>query len=329
MPHEGMTIVTDSDLKEQLKKRLGQAIATHVDLIGYVPADIGRLVGDFKFDTDTLGKSDAPAPPDSTGTEALAQRVNAYYDAAFYNRAGIMGELIGESDYRNIGYWSESTATQNEASERLQDALLDFIPEKTGSILDVACGMGASTRRLLNHYAPENVWAINISAKQIESTKKNAPGCHAMVMNAVDLAFEDNFFDNILCIEAAFHFETRRKFLEGARRILKPGGRLVLSDVLFTSKERLTQYPVFPSPENHLEDAGAYRKLLSDVGFRDVVVSDVTNEVWRAHFLHMVNALHEKFYDGTLDIVRLTELLWTYYQLNAITGPCLFVCARK
>jgi MPBQ/MSBQ methyltransferase len=324
----GRTVV-DSDLKDQLKQRLCESISAHIDLIGYVPADIAKLVKDFTFDTGTLGKSEAPPPRDDDDKDSLANRVNAYYDHAFYNRAGIMGEVIGESDYRNIGYWNESTTTQNEASERLQDALLDFIPEKTGRILDVACGMGASTRRLLNHYAPESVWAINISAKQIESTKKNAPGCHAMVMNAVDLAFDDGFFDNILCIEAAFHFETRRKFLENARRVLKPGGRLVLSDVLFTSKDRLAQYPVFPSPENHLEDAGAYRTLLADMGFRDVVVNDVTNEVWRAHFLYMTNALHEKFYDGAIDIVRLTELLWTYYQLNAITGPCLFVCARK
>jgi MPBQ/MSBQ methyltransferase len=317
------------DLKEQLKERLGTAIAAHVDAIGYVPGDIVRLVKDFKFESGTLGKSEAREAQEGTGKDGLADRVNAYYDSAFYNPAGIMGELIGESDYRNIGYWTEATATQNEASGRLQDVLLDFIPEKTGRILDVACGMGASTRRLLKHYPPDNVWAINISEKQIESTRKNAPGCHAMVMNAVDLMFDDGFFDNILCIEAAFHFETRREFLKAAHRVLKPGGRLVLSDVLFTSKERLTQYPVFPSPENHLEDADAYRKLLIEAGFRNVVVNDVTREVWRAHFLHMVNALHEKFYDGALDIVRLTELLWTYYQLNAITGPCLFVCAQK
>ncbi|HEY0837827.1 MAG TPA: methyltransferase domain-containing protein [Azospirillum sp.] len=325
-----------ADLKEQFKKALFDSISAQIDLIGYVPDDIARLAAGFDFGAGAVGRA-----PDDTGVSAvaapalrpdkdsLAGRVNRYYDEAFYNPDGIMGMLLGGTEYRNIGYWDETTKTQNQASERLQDALLDFIPEKSGRILDVACGMGASTRRLLNHYPPENVWAINISEKQVASTRKNAPGCNAMVMNAVDLRFEDAFFDAVLCIEAAFHFETRRAFLEGARRVLKDGGRLVLSDVLFTSPKRLEQYPVLPGPENHIATAGEYEALLADVGFRDIVVKDVSREVWGAHFLHVVNRIHEEFYQGKLNLVHLTQILWTYYQLNAVTGLCLFVSARK
>lgn len=328
--------MSPTELKEQLKKRLFESISTHIDQIGYVPDDIARLVGTFDFGRPTVGQ--APEHTDSAGSvspardcdqNSLAGRVNRFYDEAFYDKDGIMGLLLGGTEYRNIGYWNEATTTQRQASERLQDALLDFIPEKSGRILDVACGMGASTRRLLNHYPPDNVWAINISEKQIASTRANAPGCHAMVMNAVDMTFDDGSFDNVLCIEAAFHFETRRKFLEQARRILKDGGRLILSDTLFTSQARLQQYPVFPSPENYLATAEDYRDLLTDVGFRAITIDDVSREVWGAHFLHVVNRVHEEFYAGTLNIVQLTEILWAYYQLNAITGQCLFICAQK
>jgi cyclopropane fatty-acyl-phospholipid synthase-like methyltransferase len=335
------------ELKELLKKRLFASIGTQIDLIAYVPNDIDEIVRNFKFDTEAVGQapedidfvnsSAAQCTTDVTLPEAqilsereqLARQVNHYYDQAFYSRDGLMGLLLGESEYRNIGYWSHDTKTQHEASERLQDALLGFIPLKMGRILDVACGMGASTRRLLNHYPPENIWAINISAKQIESTLRNAPGCHAQVMNAVDLKFEDEFFDNILCIEAAFHFETRRKFLEDSHRVLKTGGRLVLSDTLFTSRARLEQYTVFPSPLNHLETADEYRKLLAEVGFKNIIIQDVTQEVWGGHFLHVINLIHREFYHKRLNIVQMTEILWTYYQLNAITGLCLFVSAEK
>jgi MPBQ/MSBQ methyltransferase len=332
---------TPHDLKELLKKRLFESISAQIDLIGYVPDDIAKLVKNFTFDTEVVGQSpddvefarrkdaDAELIESSYDKDSLASQINNYYDQAFYSSDGIMGILLGGTEYRNIGYWDETTATQNQASERLQDALLDFIPEKTGRILDVACGMGASTRRLLNHYPAENVWAINISEKQLESVRKNAPGCNAQVMNAVDMKFDDDFFDNILCIEAAFHFETRRKFLEDAHRILKKGGRLVLSDTLFTSRERLVQHAVFPSPENHIETVEEYRKLLSEVGFSNIIINDVSKEVWGAHFLHTVNKIHEEFYKGNLNIVQLTEILWTYYHLNSITGLCLFVSAQK
>jgi MPBQ/MSBQ methyltransferase len=319
----------EQDLKEQLKQRLFASISAQIDAIDYAPGDVARLVGNFEFAGQPIGQETAGSSADSTDHDSLAARVNQHYDTMFYERGRILDVLAHDTDFRNIGYWDQNTRTMGEASERLQDALLAFIPGKSGRILDVACGMGASTRRLLNHYPAQNVWAINISEKQIESTRKNAPGCHAQVMNAVDMTFEDAFFDNILCIEAAFHFETRRRFLEQARRILKPGGRLVLSDVLFTSADRLKQYAVFPSPENHLATAEEYRALLADVGFRNLVVQDVSREVWGAHFLYVVNRIHEAFVEGRMSIVPLTDVLWTYYHLNAITGTCLFVSAEK
>lgn len=320
------------DLKELIKQRLFGCISAQLDQIGYVPEDLARLTAGVDFNASSVGHlepQERVVAPDERDAPSVAADVNRYYDHIFYDRQGIMALAFDASDYRNLGYWDETTKTLNEASERLQDKLMDFIPEKTGRILDVACGMGASTRRLLNSYPAENVWAINISEKQIETTRENAPGCNASVMNATEMTFEDEFFDNILCIEAAFHFETRRKFLESALRILKPGGRLVISDVLFTSQQRLSQFPLFPTPRNHLADAEEYRALLADVGFSDIVVQDVTRPVWRAHFLNVVTRVHERFHDGDLDLVHLNEVLWMYYLMDSITGPCVFVSAQK
>jgi len=321
----------ESALKERLKERLLASISGHIDAIGHGPGDIARLTRGFDFSGEAAGHADAAptsAPPEADEPAALARRVNSYYDHGFFN-PGVVRGVLEASDYGNLGYWNDSTKTLHQASERLQDELLGFIPQKTGRILDVACGLGASTRRLLNHYPADNVWAINISEKQIEATRKNAPGCHAQVMNAVSLSFEEGFFDAIECIEAAFHFETRRRFLEEAYRVLKPGGRLVMTDVLFTSPERLEQFPVFPSAKNHLATVEEYRALLEEVGFRNCMVRDDRQEVWVAHLLHFVGRAHEAFCARKLDLVHLTEALWTYYVLDALTGPCLFVSAQK
>lgn len=317
------------DLTEQLKQRLFASISAQIDAIGYVPQDIADMVGDFSFDEAALGRSDSASSADTPDRDGLAHRINDFYDSVFYGQGRMLDLLSHETDYKNLGYWNDETETLQQASERLQDRLLDFIPEKTGRILDVACGMGASTRRLLAHYPADSVWAINISERQIQSTRENAPGCHADVMNAVEMTFEDGFFDNIMCIEAAFHFDTRRKFLEDAHRILKEGGRLVMSDVLFTSADRLEQYAVFPGPENHLATVDDYRALLQEIGFRDAVVEDTRREVWGAHFLYIADKAHRAYIEGRINVIQLTEMLWTYYHLDAITGPCLFVCARK
>src|SRR5437868_3736793 len=58
-----------------------------------------------------------------------------------------------DSGYFNFGYWAAGAKSQREASDALVDQLTARIAGKTGRILDVACGLGASTRRLARSYA--------------------------------------------------------------------------------------------------------------------------------------------------------------------------------
>ena len=183
-------------------------------------------------------------------------------------------EFFGHSDYYNYGYSENETDTQRQACENLVEKLLEFIPEKSGTILDVACGLGASTRHLLNYYPPADVTAINISDLQLERAKQNAPGCSFLNMDAAQLDFPDASFDNIVCVESAFHFITREQFLREAFRVLKPGGRLVLSDILGW----LTK----PKAANYLTGPAAYSELLAKVGFDSPYVLDATRECSRS-----------------------------------------------
>lgn len=321
-------------MKERLKQRLFSSIGAQLDQIAYVPEDLGPLARHSRLDGQAFGALSVRAGEAELAgqdqEDSLGRDINAHYDHVFYD-GGLSGLLNGDSDFRNLGYWDGVISSQNLACERLMDHLMDFIADKRGRILDVACGMGASTRRLIEHYnyPAQDVWAINISDKQLASTRERAPGCHALRMSATALQFEDGFFDNLLCIEAAFHFETRQQFLQEALRVLKPGGRLVLSDILMTSAGRMEQYSMYPSAGNHLESPEQYRALLEQSGFRNIVIEDVSKQVWGGHFAYASKRVHEAFYDGQIDLVQLTDILWTYYHANAVMGTCLFVSAQK
>ena len=168
--------------------------------------------------------------PTSEGANELVTAINDHYDKVMFSP--VARKRYGGSDFHNNGYWDHATETPREACENLMEKLLAFVPKKKGTILDVACGKGATTRYLLKYYNPRDVTGINISEKQLDRCRVNAPGCNFFLMNATELAFPDESFDNIVCVEAAFHFNTREKFLHAASHMLKPGGRLVLSDIL-------------------------------------------------------------------------------------------------
>ena len=186
-------------------------------------------------------------------------------------------KYYGDSGFFNFGYWDGHAKTQAEASEVLVDRLLDMIAIKGGRILDVACGVGATTRRLLNRYPAEMISAINISDVQLAEAQKRAPGCSFMKMDATQLTFPDNHFDAIICVEAAFHFDPRQAFLREALRVLKPGGTLVLSDILFrriaTPFVNLYHVPRV----NALADISLYRTQMAAAGFDKIEIEDVSD----------------------------------------------------
>ena len=262
----------------------------------------------------------------------MTESIAAMYSMTLWNeRQKSAGR---ESDFWNYGYWDANTRDASGASQQLLDHLQSKFPTRGGQVLDVAFGKGESTRQLCARFGADNVIGINIASDQLEAARMRGVGCDLRVMDAAQMRFRDSMFDVILCVEAAFHFRTRARFLERARAALRPNGRLIMSDILFRSGHGLPT-EIFPT-ENVVHSIEEYRAHFAEAGFieADLQIERTMERQVVPYFLNLARAMRIWPHGNSQTVTQgaAKEDMWAiHFMLTRLLNilDCVVVVATK
>jgi ubiquinone/menaquinone biosynthesis C-methylase UbiE len=170
-------------------------------------------------------------------------------------------------------------------------------PQLGERVLDIACGTGIVARNVVPLVGSRGtVIGLDVNPDMIDTARAAAERDHLAIewhtSPAEQLLFPDKHFDLILCQFGLMFFTDKQGALKEMHRVLKKGGRLVLS-----AWQGLDRHPFYQTlhavSQRHfgkssveavfsLGNADKLRKLLTNSGFQQVEIEPMS---LTAHFL--------------------------------------------
>lgn len=216
------------------------------------------------------------------------QKVVAYFretDSSYKNWAD------SEAYFLHYGYHDQPNLSQHDALIRMNAAMANQVKVQPGMrILDAGCGVGATSLWLAQSYKAE-VHGITLSPLQARKARHFsrrlglAKKARFYARNFLKTGFSNAFFDVVWVQESSSQTYEKFKLLREALRVLKPGGRIILTD-LFLVRERLKETEKFCIDKwcdgwamAYLPVIRKFSRQIKKAGFRRLRIFDNTEKI--------------------------------------------------
>jgi SAM-dependent methyltransferase len=225
-----------------------------------------------------------------------------------------------------------------QASWLTLDELRGWLPwlrlDAAQKALEVACGSGGVTCQLARETGATCV-GVDINAHGIEAASRRAerdgltPRVAFQIVDASRrLPFPDESFDVVLCNDSINHLADRAAVLQDWHRVLRPGGRLLVTDPIVVTGQLSNEEIRMRSSIGFFlfTPVGCNERLLHEAGFTLDDTCDVTDAVaavssrWRAARARRGPQLasvegHETF-DGLQRFLQAVHILASEHRLS-------------
>jgi cyclopropane fatty-acyl-phospholipid synthase-like methyltransferase len=217
------------------------------------------------------------------------------------------------------------------------------------SVLDVGCGIGTPARLLAETYGCR-VTGISTSAVGIDQATQRARQCGLAdrvsftVADGMANGFPDASFDRVWVLESSHLMPDKEALFSECARVLRPGGILVLCDIMLRrnleaadirSKSREFLHLHYTFGHAKLESLDSYQRMLRVAGLQVLEALDLSDSAfptlrhWQCRLEANVEAVRALIGAEGVEHFRAScEILPTFWQ-SGIFGYGLIAAARN
>lgn len=195
------------------------------------------------------------------------------------------------SRWRLLGYWHD-TASYRQACSELAGLLADkACLSNQDNVLDMGFTSYDQLLVWLDYYQVEALTAATPSEHILADAHDYCGHFSQLNLERGDVGImhrmEEGTYDKVLALDCAYHMKNKKEFFMQARRVLRDGGSVTLTDMVLARpfKDRLEQRLVrlmartCGIPVTGLYVQQVYESMVNTCGFEDVQITDISEDV--------------------------------------------------
>lgn len=177
------------------------------------------------------------------------------------------------ADYYEVAI--RKTLLQKFWHERRLMVLKELLDKDARLVLDLGCATGHFTSRIDDYLKKAKVIGVDVYKPFVDLFRKKHSKLECVWADAHDLPFADETFDTVIVSEVIDHVFDPKKVLSEVRRVLRPGGSLVISldetslifRIVWFFWTRVNPGKVWRGAHLHHFNDESFRSLLRSSGF--------------------------------------------------------------